>query len=367
MFDLEQMLQITMVGCYRLMGMGVLFFGIFSRSSIIYTVGLKLKVCYHIFFHWIYWVKLGHTSRYSGSIEESLATHRESLQSRQWRSFQCGGRVWGTPVFLDVLDPLWILRKQHKYGVFVWVNMHEYAMLPCLDDCIHKYRILEMWHCIFQEKMCMGLLPAFLQTSCDTVCKLPYSTFCNVTDIVLQYDIIHNSNLQTSMFYKASYPRVVKDIRIVLGPRSWVSKNISNSRFAKKNPISVQCTFQLLRYVDTIKYFWQHFRCPALAFQHWEDIKPFYMKGNGAFAKGEKIPKTKLKLDCPGANSFQDMAQKRVLKKKWVKVCLMFFFGNRSFVKKVTGSGLLHHFSCVCLRRSNDAQGEQHETIWNLQ
>ena len=50
-----------------------------------------------------------------------------------------------------------------------------------------------------------------------------------------------------------------------------------------------------------------------MAFQRWEDIKPFYMKGNGAFAKGEKIPKTKLKLDCPGANSFQDMAQKWVL------------------------------------------------------
>jgi len=86
----------------------------------------------------------------------------------------------------------------------------------------------------------MGLLPAFLQTSCDTVCKLPYSTFCNVTYTVLQYDIIHN--LQNSMFYKASYPRGVKDIRIVLGPRSWVSKNIGNSRFAKGNPISAQST-----------------------------------------------------------------------------------------------------------------------------
>lgn len=59
--------------------------------------------------------------------------------------------------------------------------------------------------------------------------------FCNI-------DIIHNSNLQNSMFYKASYPRGVKDIRIVLGPRSWVSKNIGNSRFAKGNPISVQST-----------------------------------------------------------------------------------------------------------------------------
>jgi hypothetical protein len=33
-----------------------------------------------------------------------------------------------------------------------------------------------------------------------------------------------------------------------------------------------------------------------------QDIKPFYMKGNGAFAKLEKIPKPKLKLDCPGHN-----------------------------------------------------------------
>ena len=30
-----------------------------------------------------------------------------------------------------------------------------------------------------------------------------------------------------------------------------------------------------------------------------QEIKPFYMKGNGAFAKCEKIPKPKLKLDCP--------------------------------------------------------------------
>lgn len=70
-----------------------------------------------------------------------------------------------------------------------------------------------------------------------------------------------------------------------------------------------------------------------MAFKRSEDIKPFYMKGNGAFAKGEKIPKTKLKLDCPGANSFKDMAQKWVLKKKQWKFA-SYFFWNRSFVKK---------------------------------
>lgn len=124
MFDLEQMLQIKMVGCYRLMQMGVLFL-VYLAAAVLYTVDLKLKVCYRIFCPWIYWVKLGHTSRYSGSIEESLATHRESLQSRQWRSFQCGGRVWGTPVFLDVLGPLWLLRKQHKWRIrvskYAWI------------------------------------------------------------------------------------------------------------------------------------------------------------------------------------------------------------------------------------------------------
>lgn len=34
--------------------------------------------------------------------------------------------------------------------------------------------------------------------------------------------------------------------------------------------------------------------------------------------------------------------------KRSVIVCLMFFFWNRGFVKKMTGSRLLHHFSCVC-------------------
>lgn len=237
MFDLEQMLRIKMVGCYRLMGMGVLFLA-YLAAAVSYTVGLKLKVWYHIFCHWIYWVKLGHTSRYSGSIEESLATHRESLQSRQWRSFQCGGRVWGTPVFLDVLGPLWILRKQHKYGVSVWVNTHEYAMLPYLDDCIHKYRILEMWHCIFQEKNVHGIATSISSNI------LWYRMQITVLYILQCYRHCFG------MFYKASYPRGVKDIRIVLGPRSWVSKNISNSRFAKSNPISVQSTltFKICRY-----------------------------------------------------------------------------------------------------------------------
>jgi len=40
-----------------------------------------------------------------------------------------------------------------------------------------------------------------------------------------------------------------------------------------------------------------------------EDIKPFYMKGNGAFAKGEKIPKTKLKLDCRTMRKVSNMKQ----------------------------------------------------------
>ena len=62
------------------------------------------------------------------------------------------------------------------------------------------------------------------------------------------------------------------------------------------------------------------------AFKRSEDIKPFYMKGNGAFAKGEKIPKTKLKLDCPGGQAnFSKTTWHRSGKTKSVKVCLMFF------------------------------------------
>ena len=48
MFDLERMLQITMVGCYRLMQMG-LYFLAYLAATVSYTVGLKLKVCHHIF------------------------------------------------------------------------------------------------------------------------------------------------------------------------------------------------------------------------------------------------------------------------------------------------------------------------------
>lgn len=40
-----------------------------------------------------------------------------------------------------------------------------------------------------------------------------------------------------------------------------------------------------------------------------EDIKPFYMKGNGAFAKLEKIPKPKLKLDCRKMRKVSNMKQ----------------------------------------------------------
>lgn len=204
-------------------GKAVLYLA-YLAAAVLYTVGPKFKVCYHLFFQWIHWVNLGHTLTAVTTVDpsqESLATHRESLQSRQWRSFQCGGRVWGVPpVFSDVLKtPCDCWENSTIFRVFLWVNIC--INMPCCHIWmiinIHKYRILEIWHEYFPgNNLCMGLLPAFLQTSCDTVCKLPYSTFCNVTYVVLQYDIIHN--LQNCMFYKASYPRGVKDIRIVLGP-----------------------------------------------------------------------------------------------------------------------------------------------------
>lgn len=167
-------------------GNGLLYL-VHLAATVSYTVGLKLKVCHHIFpldllseigtHQPLQWIHRGE----SCDSPRILAVATMEIFP-MWRSCVRHSSVLGCP---------WPLVNSEKTTQIWRIRVSKYAWICHVAIFGWLYtQILDSWNVTLYfpgTKLCMGLLPAFLQTSCDTVCKLPYSTFCNVTDIVLQY------------------------------------------------------------------------------------------------------------------------------------------------------------------------------------